>query len=347
MCQLFKNHRYNMKNGNIEDILAKKTTGEASQAELSYLEDWRSESVDNQTVYDEYSLLWDNAVHYSNVAFNPNFEAAFDKHLAILTDSKEVTNIINLTPNRVEDKKIITSTQARIFSFKNIQRVAAVLVLGVASYFLFNTDNTSITSSDQIQFASLEDGSSIWLDKGATISYDEGFGSEHRNLKLTGKAFFDVERNESIPFNITTSDFEVSVLGTSFTVDEGNFVDVTSGSVKVTNSNSNVILTENKKAILANGKLTESVSLENGAMWRNPSLTFDNAPLSQVIADINLYHNNKLELNSSASIECSFTSKNLVNESIENIVAILKLSYGLEVNQSEDGKSILTISECI
>jgi transmembrane sensor len=55
-----------------------------------------------------------------------------------------------------------------------------------------------------------------------------------RKVDITGRAYFDVAKNESAPFSIKTVDFDVTVLGTSFVVDQNaSEVDVISGVVKV------------------------------------------------------------------------------------------------------------------
>ena len=39
-------------------------------------------------------------------------------------------------------------------------------------------------------------------------------------MEMNGKAFFQVTRNEARPFSVETSQTEVTVLGTSFQIDE-------------------------------------------------------------------------------------------------------------------------------
>ena len=81
--------------------------------------------------------------------------------------------------------------------------------------------------------------------------------------------------------------------------------------------------------------------------WRNLDLSFDNAPLSQVIADINLFHKDKIVLNSDIkNMDCPFTSRSLKNTEFKNIVEMLKITYDLEIKNLDNGGVALTVADC-
>ena len=329
----------------MEHILAKTVMGEATSSELAILDKWRKESDENQALYDEYSTLWKMSENYEPQDFNPDFESALSSHLDLIQKESVVTP----PAQKVAVIKSLTQTNTpSIFSIKRLSSIAAIFVLGIAALFLFNNSSTTISSENGIRFASLEDGSKIWLEEGSSIVYKDGFGVDHRNVALTGKVFFDVSRNENLPFNIQEKDLNITVLGTSFTVD-GNtdIVSVNTGKVSVKSISDNVVLIKNQEAQLLNSKLNTTAVEGNTALWRNSSLSFDDSPLSQVVADINMFHNDKLELeNNSLNTECTFTSGGLSSESLDNIIEILKKSYDLDVSPSENGKMKLSITNC-
>ena len=334
-----------MKIEEMENVLAKKATGEATSAELAILDQWRTESVENQALYDEYSILWDMSGNYEPENFSPNFESALSAHLALI---EEETISQPITQKETLVKSINSRRSIKLFSLKNISSIAAIFVLGIAAVFLFGNKSNTITAENGIRFASLEDGSKIWLDEGSSVAFKSGFGVDHRNITLNGKAFFDVNKNESLPFNIKEADINVTVLGTSFTVDGNNdVVSVSKGRVSVENLSENVILTKNQQTRLFNNKFETTSSTENTAIWRNTSLSFDDSPISQVVADINMFHNDKLELDVNSVIsDCTFTSGGLSMESLDNIIEILRKSFDLEVSNSESGKIKLLVSNC-
>lgn len=337
-----------MKNINIEEIITKMLLEEASSDELVLIENWRSKSIQNENLYQEYASIWDASANYVPQNFKPNVDSAYQKHLDLLLD--EESKVINFTP-KGSTETTIEKTKTRIFTFRRLASVAALFVLAFGAMFVLNNmNNTSITSESGVTFASLEDGSSIWLEEGSSLSYSKGFGEDHRNLKLEGKAFFDVARNEDVAFNISSNDIDVSVLGTSFTVDtqDGkNIVTVTSGKVAVKSDDQEVTLTKNEKIIFENNKFIEQSIDSEELVWRNSNLSFNNAPLNQVIADINLFHNNKIVLNSNVkNLDCPFTARGLADTSFEDIIEILKITYDIEAEDLDNGNVSLTISEC-
>ncbi len=348
---------YRMEYSNIQDIITKSILEEASSEELVMLENWRRESADNENLYQEYAAIWNASANYSAVDFQSKSESAYQKHLDLL--SKEDSNVIQLNPNNSSnsnssgssDHSPSTQPTTKFFTLSRVASIAALFVLAFGAMVVFNTMNTTtINAENGVVFASLEDGSSVWLDEGSSLTYTKGFGSDHRNVALDGKAFFDVERNEAVAFNISSNDINVSVLGTSFTVDtkeDKNIVSVKTGKVSVKGEDQEVILTADQKAVFENNKFTQLASSLDDVAWRNSNLSFDNAPLNQVISDINLYHKNKIVLkNDVKDLDCPFTARSLANTSFENIVEILKITYDLEVENQENGDISLTISEC-
>ena len=54
----------------------------------------------------------------------------------------------------------------------------------------------------------------MWLNAGSRLTYSQGFGVDNRKLELDGEGYFEVYRNENIPFVVKSKDLEVEVLGT-------------------------------------------------------------------------------------------------------------------------------------
>ena len=64
----------------------------------------------------------------------------------------------------------------------------------------------------------MPDGTDVWLGPGTSLSYDDTFRVDGRNVELDGEAYFDVTHDAQHPFIVTTSAFRVRVLGTVFNV---------------------------------------------------------------------------------------------------------------------------------
>lgn len=338
--------RIKMNNEQIEIILAKMATGEASRAELDSIEFWRGQSDENQSIYNEYVDAWDLSSSYTHNDFTPNFEAALARHLDILS-AESVIAPAHTDVNIESSASTQQTAVVRRFSFVKYASIAAVFLVALSAVFLMRGDQESYTSTNGVQFVSLSDGSKVWLQEGSSIIIDKDFGGDTRNVELEGKAFFDVARDENSPFIIKEGGIVVSVLGTSFTVDgNNNEVDVTTGTVKVANADNSVVIQKDQRVLLVDGQLNVGASVTGSALWRNPLLSFSNSSLSQVVADINLHYGDKLELASVADLDCPFTSSGLANEGLENTLEILRTAYDLEIETRGD-IYILTISSCL
>lgn len=64
----------------------------------------------------------------------------------------------------------------------------------------------------------LPDGTTVWLNAGSKIYYDNDFAGATRDVKLEGEAYFDVVKNPGRPFIVHTGVIDIKVLGTVFNV---------------------------------------------------------------------------------------------------------------------------------
>ncbi|GAA4311826.1 hypothetical protein GCM10023143_21110 [Compostibacter hankyongensis] len=65
----------------------------------------------------------------------------------------------------------------------------------------------------------LPDGTQVWLNEKSRLVYDNhDFNVNSREVTLTGEAFFDVTKNEKLPFVIHAGKVNIQVLGTAFNI---------------------------------------------------------------------------------------------------------------------------------
>ncbi|TDQ73464.1 FecR family protein [Sphingobacterium yanglingense] len=65
----------------------------------------------------------------------------------------------------------------------------------------------------------LPDGSKLWLSANTEIRYEEDFGARNRNIEvIDGEAYFDVIKNDKLPFIVKAKSTTTRVLGTAFTI---------------------------------------------------------------------------------------------------------------------------------
>src|SRR3712207_8218705 len=67
-----------------------------------------------------------------------------------------------------------------------------------------------------IRKITLNDGTQVWLNKGAKLTYPPSFDEKERTVSLVGEAYFNVKHSHDVPFIVESRNARVKVLGTEF-----------------------------------------------------------------------------------------------------------------------------------
>jgi len=187
---------------------------------------------------------------------------------------------------------------------KLIWAMVAAMALIFFSPILYNayTTTTIIAERGQFKTLALVDGSTIRLNAESTLSYKQGFGDNHRNVTLSGEAYFDVKKGE-FPFIVQFGSATVEVLGTEFNIHaRGTDVDVSvlEGIVKVsgTEETKDVVLTAGQKVDFINGNNPgnlEKFEHKKYPGWIYNRLILDQTNLKSVCKEIERKFNVKIE----------------------------------------------------
>lgn len=146
----------------------------------------------------------------------------------------------------------------------------------------------------------LPDGSTVKLNAESSIRFAESFGQGNRKVILSGEAFFDVVKNEDLPFVVETLSLSTRVLGTTFNVsaypdDRKHHVFLVSGKVEVDVSKGTtaIELKEGEQLSLqADTKKhikTKPINT-NGILWTEGILIFEQAPLKEVFYELERWY---------------------------------------------------------
>ena len=193
---------------------------------------------------------------------------------------------------------IVQKPRRRILPWVSGMVAAAAAV--VLCVFLFRgndpqTQQIQLVADAQIQEYVLPDGSEVTLAPGSRLTYSE---KSPRKTQLEGKAFFEVARDEAVPFEITSDGAFVRVLGTKFMVDAGSSVKevyVTEGKVLFAKSSDSegVVLTKDMQATLSESDAVPVVAMEpdvNSIAWQRGSFIFDKTPLKEVLETLSEHY---------------------------------------------------------
>ena len=166
-----------------------------------------------------------------------------------------------------------------------------ILVAGtVVTNWKSTPDITLANNSEAVSLYSLPDGSRAFLKNGASLSYNNSFNTEDRCVSLTGEAYFEVKRDEQVPFVVTTPQARVKVLGTSFNVRSGERTEVVleKGKVALCDAQDRRIaelLPGNMAVVTGDGGISlSSVEPSVYTKWRYNYRVFDSCSFDDFVA---------------------------------------------------------------
>lgn len=307
--------------------IIKVISNQASVEDQKTVEKWAEESLENANTLKSHKKLWSILDYECDHC--PDLQKAWSKINTSITSAPVTTRSFDLV--------------------YYAQRVAAVLFLfGMLAFTYFAFTNyqsneavnwTAITAKGNPQTPIvLPDNSKVWLKKGSTLKFANDF-AKNRDVQLSGEAFFEVTPNGKYPFEVKTNQIEVVVTGTKFLIsenDEQSEVFVKEGSVSVTPNNS-----DNQIVKLASGqglRFDQNESKidrveffdQNSLAWFTGNLTFNAAPLSEVISQLESIYSVKFTSKSSDLLNCrvsaTFDQKTLP-EIIDILDSILNVKF--------------------
>ena len=141
----------------------------------------------------------------------------------ILDDSSVSAERLAILKRKVDKSIFLKYRTKMLISWGRI--VAAILLPFLFSYILFLSRNAFFVSGEVLfsTFAeehanlTLPDGTKVTMNSNSSLTYSpKDFNRDERCVDFNGEAYFNVAKNKSVPFVITTKDLTVRVLGTKF-----------------------------------------------------------------------------------------------------------------------------------
>lgn len=155
----------------------------------------------------------------------------------------------------------------------------------------------------QVYKITLSDGTEVWLNADSRLIFPTRFTGARRLVRLEGEAYFNVARNEDIPFVIETETFTTQVLGTEFNIktykNSEAHVTLVDGSVKVRMPaiGKEVMLIPDEDITYAeNNFQVKKVDTSYYTQWRDGYFYFDDMHLSDILSDLGRWYNITIEM---------------------------------------------------
>ncbi len=240
--------------------------------------------------------------------------------------------------NAIQEKITRIDTKVRrINPMKYFLRIAAVIVLVVASYLFVTSRDTAFDTeiAERKEFV-LPDQSEVILNAKSHLSYNEKDWKNQRSLTLEGEAYFKVQKGEK--FSVETPQGIVSVLGTQFNVyarGEQFYVKCFEGLVSVAfNDTLMTVPAGNYLKIDKNNLISFESTNDVSPSWIAFESKFENADLEAVLEELQRQYSVKVLHNfaSNKKFTGRFTHKDL-NLALRSICEPLQLTFKVTDNE--------------
>ncbi len=270
-------------------------------------------------------------------------------------EERDLSHIFYKLYFKITDKQFEEKGSVLRSLWKSYSRIAAIILLPLVIVFGYYSKVEMNPISGEISYAeiiaplgsrvnfSLPDGSSGWLNSGSSLKYPTVFTGT-RDVELTGEAFFDIVKNKHKPFNVKTSDLNISVLGTQFNVtayggDTNSDVVLESGKVVLNRKGSDqmVEMKPNERVVYNSDQKVLKKSKVNSkkySSWKEGKLVFRNDPIDEVVKRLSRWYNVDIEVNENQNNEFRLRAT-FENEEIEEVMRLLKLTFDIDYKFEE------------
>jgi len=312
----------------IESLIVKYLSGEATPSEKAHILSWAKESPENAQQLVDLKNSNEQIEFSKNKLFNS--ENAFKEF---------------------EQKHILTpKTKIRKLYFALSAVAAIALIFVVFNIFVKQPQPQSIIlaqANTAIEQVELIDGSTITLNENSSIFCTQTFDKTHRTIYLKGEAFFEIAHDTLHPFIINVNDVYVQVVGTSFnilsdSISKNVLVTVKTGKVKVA-YNTQTIFVEAGEQVSFNSSIKKiepsSQNISNSDAWKTGELNFKDTPLPEIIKVLNKEYHTSFEIGSEELFNCKLNAS-FKRSDIPSINELLSILIKVDIKE-EHGKQVL------
>lgn len=270
---------------------------------------------------------------------------------AVAVKFEEIRKRIKISSkqNRINRLFLIVSKAA---AFLFIPLLAAALYL-FANQFSNDELFTLATQKGEQTSVILPDGSKVWLNVDTRLSYPVNFGVRNRELILEGEAYFEVEKNEKLPFEVTSGNITTKAIGTQFLVSAYPESEIIKTSllqglveVKLTGrENPEKLKPGQQICINKNSSNIEIKPFDEGFElgWKNNELVFQLTPFDEVITILEKWYDIHIEYNPELFQTETLTVRFEKYETLENILKVISIAAGF--SYSIEDKYIMIMKE--
>ena len=275
-----------------------------------------------------------------NVRSGNNNDVLPGKNTATLTLSDGTTVILDEAQNGT----VSTQGNTKILKLDNGILSYNASHKGKVVEVLYNTISTPKGGQYQVL---LSDGSKVWLNAASSLKFPASFTGKERKVELLGEAYFEVAKNDNMPFKVEADGMEVEVLGTHFNInsyDDESTVRTTllKGSVRINGAKSKSFLKPGQQAKLERDgdiKIVNNADVDQAVAWKEGRFQFNRADIHEVMRQIARWYNVIIEYKGIVSSHFGGTISRDVN--LSQVLEMLQLTGEVKFHV-EDKKVVVT-----
>ena len=313
---------------NIEEILPRYCSGEATIEECRMVEEWIGQSDENYRIVKQMYTI-------DQVMGTVQMESKVDMEKALASVSRKMSK-----------------APSHVTWFTWIQRAAAILFIPLLIAFAIQNFTPSPTEVAQMievktnpgmtTTVDLPDGTKVYLNSESSLTYPSFFSKDKRDVKLTGEAFFEVRKDPEHRFIVSGPHHtQIEVLGTSFNVEafeRDSFISTTlvEGKVRFAYQKNRQPATVDMKpgqklmydTTSSQVKLIQT-SGETETAWKDGKIIFQATPLPEALRMLEKRFNVTFVLSNNRLRGEAFNGS-FTNQRLERILEIFKISSNIK-----------------
>jgi ferric-dicitrate binding protein FerR (iron transport regulator) len=205
--------------------------------------------------------------------------------------------------------------------------------------------NTLSTAKGEQYSVTLSDGTKVWLNAASILRFPIQFTGEDRRVEVTGEAYFEVARDASKPFFISSGDMHVQVLGTSFNINayaNEPIVRTTllEGAVRI---NHRVDLSPHQQSRIEKGgdiKVLKDIDVDEVVAWKNGAFSFNNADITTVMRQLERWYDIEVVYEGDKPADVFYGG---ISRS-STLMEVLKILQASKVRFRLEGKRLIVLS---
>lgn len=260
-------------------------------------------------------------------------------------------------------KKLLNYQKRKVWLI-SFSRYAAILMIAfvsawmLASYYfggnitgqqeLIAFQQELVVPPGQRAELTLPDGTKVWLNAGSKLSYPSFFEKE-RKVFLSGEGFFNVAKNENVPFVVSTRTIDVKALGTKFNVfsyPESDYTGVylQEGKVKAyfPSSETDGVVLSPDQYLIQKGKRLELATMDpDELLWREGIYTFKKQKLGNIIKKLELYYDVKILVKDPEILDYEYVGKFRQRDGVMEILHLIQRIHNFKIKKNDELNQIV------